>query len=422
MNRRDKVKLLAALALGIAPLTLWANGMRLVSQDAFASARGEAFVATADNPSAIYYNPAGITQLDGNELRAGIYGIYLDPSYRPPPGAQNAGNTYHLDYKLAAVPQFFYTHALKSLPLSLGMGIYSPYGLGVSWPQDTGFRAVATEGSLMYVRMNPVVALKLGPTFSIAGGVTVNYAKIELEQGLRAFEVPPNIFRFKGDGWSVGYNVGLRWQPHEKVSLGATFRSSTKITMDGQTEIEQQPVIRPQTLPAQADFEFPLGFAFGISYRPTPKWNLEFNADYTDWSSFGTTTIRQQGTTQFGVQQDILVALNWKPSWLYAFGVTRYFDNKWHVSAGYVFNENSIPDDYYTPLAADLDRHFFTIGVGRKGKRFDLDLAYQFGYGPARTVTGSTPSSQPAQFAGQTADGRYDFISHAVLLTVGMHF
>ena len=92
------------------------------------------------------------------------------------------------------------------------------------------------------------------------------------------------------------------------------------------------------------------------------------------------------------------------------------------VSAGYIYNENSVPDAYYNPLAADLDRHFFCLGAGHKGKRWDVDVTYQFGYGPSRTVSGSLPSSQPGFFAGQTADGTYGFISHAVFVTVGMHF
>ncbi len=53
---------------------------------------------------------------------------------------------------------------------------------------------------------------------------------------------------------------------------------------------------------------------------------------------------------------------------MYEFGVTRYFDSGWHVSAGYVFNENSVPNAYYSPLAADMDRHFFSLGAGRNGK------------------------------------------------------
>ena len=63
-----------------------ATGFDLPDQDAFAVARGMAFVATADNPSAIYYNPAGLTQLQGHNVRLGVYGISLEPSYESPDG------------------------------------------------------------------------------------------------------------------------------------------------------------------------------------------------------------------------------------------------------------------------------------------------------------------------------------------------
>jgi hypothetical protein len=174
---------------------------------------------------------------------------------------------------------------------------------------------------------------------------------------------------------------------------------------------------------AEADFNFPLTTVFGVSYRPTPKWNLEVDANYTGWNSFDSTAIQQSPPpVNNPFHQDIPVHLDWQASWMYEFGVTRYFDNGWHVSGGYVFNENSVPDKFYTPLAADMDRHFFSIGAGYNGKTFDFDLAYQFGYGPEHTVTGSTPSSTPGQFAGQTADGKYGFTSSALIVSVGMHF
>ncbi|MGD0743764.1 MAG: outer membrane protein transport protein [Verrucomicrobiota bacterium] len=420
MNRRKIVKLLTAAVLGGLPMLLSANGFRLASQDGLATARGEAFVATADNPSAIYYNPAGITQLAGNNLRSGVYGIYLNPSYRPPSGAPNGGNTYHIENNLAAVPQLFYTCTPENLPLSFGLGVYAPYGLGVSWPDGTGFRAVAMNGSLTYLRINPVVALKLTRNLSIGGGVMVDYGNMVLEQGMIADPLPPNFFRFKGDGWGVGYNLGLLWQPVDQISVGAAFRSSTTITLAGQTEAEKLSQLPLTYRSAQADFAFPLTAVLGISYRPTPKWNLEFDADYTDWSSLGTINIRQAPENL--VPDHPTLILNWQASWMYEFGVTRYFDNGWHASAGFVYNENSVPKAYYTPLVADLDRYFFSVGAGRNGKRFDFDIAYQFGYGPTHTVTGSTPSTIGGQIAGQTADGKYDFISHAVLVTVGLHF
>jgi len=406
---------------GVSALNASANGFRLADQDAFATARGEAFAATADNPSAIYYNPAGITQLEGNNLRAGIYGIYYDPSYSPP----NGGNSYHSSDNLGAAPQFFYAYTPKDFPLSFGLGVYAPFGGKSSWPQNTGFRSVALDGSLTYLTINPVVAYKVLPSLSLGAGLMVNYANMDLEQGLSRFYLPPNtnFFRFTGDGWSVGYNLGLLWQPHEKISFGASFRSSATVTLDGQTHYEQWPQIStPVYQSAHADFKFPLNAVVGISYRPTPKWNIEFDADYTDWSSFGSTTIHQAATT-YPVIQVIPLRLYWQASWIYEFGVTRYFDSGWHASAGFVYNENSVPNAYYTPIVADMDRYFFSVGTGFKGKRFNFDIAYQFGYGPTHTVTGSKPSSNVIQnTTDQTADGKYDFISHAVFVSLGWRF
>ena len=395
-----------------------ANGFLLPDQDAFATARGEAFVATADNPSAIYYNPAGITQLEGNDIRGGFYGIYLDPSYTP----TNHLHTFHSSDHLAAVPQLFYTYTPENLPVSFGLGVYAPFGGNMSWPQNTGFRSVAIDGSLTYVTINPVVAFKVLPSLSLGGGVMVNYANMNMEQGLSRFQLPlTNFFRFSGDGWSVGYNLGLLWQPHEKVSIGASFRSAATVTLDGQTKYERQPFISATNQSARADFKFPITAIVGISYRPTPKWNIEFDADYTDWSSFDKTTINQSSTSP-GIAQNIPMTLDWQPSWMYELGATRYFGNGWQASAGFVYNENSVPNARYTPLAADMDRYFFSAGTGYKGKHFNFDIAYQFGYGPTHTVTGSKPSSIPAVSTGQTANGDYDFISHAVSVSVGWRF
>ena len=107
---------------------------------------------------------------------------------------------------------------------------------------------------------------------------------------------------------------------------------------------------------------------------------------------------------------------------MYEFGVTRYFESGWNVSAGYCFSENSVPNSFYTPLAADMDRHFFSVGTGWKGRHLSFDVAYQFGYGPEHTVTGSTAPSQPGAIGGQNANGTYSFYSHAISVSAGWHF
>ncbi len=422
MNRQTILRFLVILISGVWAGKTFANGFSLPDQDAFATARGEAFVATADNPSAIYYNPAGITQLDGNNLRIGLNALDYNISYQPAAGAPNQGQTYNEQDNFVVIPRAFYTFSPTNLPLSFGLGVYSPFGGKTSWPQDTGFRAVALNGKLTYVTINPVIGWKILPSLSIAAGPMVNYVDLNMEQGLEAFAQPlVNYFRFTGSGWSVGYNFGARWQPMEKLSFGATFRSPAKVTLDGQTEFEDQPFIPNSQRSANMDFTFPLSVIGGISYRPTPKWNLEFDANYTDWSSFGSTTINQENPP-FPLHPNVPVTLNWQASWMYELGVTRYFDGDWQASAGIVYNQNSVPNAYYTPLAADMDRYFFSVGTGYKGKHLSFDVAYQLGYGPTHTVTGSQPSSTPGQIAGQTANGNYNFFSQAVSVSLGWHF
>ncbi len=427
MKKKYMICACAATVLDLAALPANATGFDLPDQDAFVIGRGMAFVATADNPAAIYYNPAGIVQLPGNNVRLGVYGLDIHSTYQPlPPGT----GTFDNQKDLHAIPQFYYTYKPETQPLGFGLGLYAPFGLSSEWPQDTGFRTVATEGSLTYYTINPVVAWQVVTNFSIALGLTADYAEVDLQRGLFWPAQPYDLFRFKGSGWNVGYNIGALWKPHEKVALGLSFRSQTSFDLDGHTEYYNQQAFPPgvppqfqipafptQNVNAQAGFNFPLKTIVGISYRPTPKWNIEFNADYTDWNQVGTVTVKQANGFPPLIPANVQLPLNWQSSWYYELGVTHYFGSGWSVSAGYIYNENSVPDANYNPLVADENRHFFSAGVGYKGSRFSVDLAYQFGYGPQRTVIGSGFSA-----SGQTADGRYDFISNALALSVGYYF
>ena len=136
------------------------------------------------------------------------------------PRQPKAARLITVPHNFAAVPQFFYTYTAKDAPLSFGLGVYAPFGGNMGWPQDTAFRAVATSGSLKYITINPVVAVKLLPSLSIGGGVMVNYGKIGMEQGLQSFPNTAQLFQFSRA--TVGAWVTMLvmlWQPHEKISI-----------------------------------------------------------------------------------------------------------------------------------------------------------------------------------------------------------
>ena len=196
------------------------------------------------------------------------------------------------------------------------------------------------------------------------------------------------------------------------IRLGASYRSQTTQNFRGHTE-GQGPI--PAFLAGQSSasirFPFPQHVVAGWSFRPSPVWNFEFDVDWTDWDRLDSITL-QRAAGNLPAQ-----AFNWRSSFFYEWGLTRYFDKGYALSAGYIYSENSVPDANFNPIVPDSDRHVFSVGVGRKGRQFRWDAAYQLAYGPSRTVNNSAPST-----AGELADGRYRFISHALTFSLGYTF
>jgi len=389
----------------IAPHAVQALGIRVPDQDPFAIARGNAYVATANNPSAIYYNPAGITQLSGHNLSLGANILSVSDKYTSPTGLE-----FDTESKVHVLPQLFYTFSPESIPVSFGIGLYSPFGLGVEWPDQTPFRQLALNGEITYGTINPVAAWKINENVSIGGGVMVNYGDTTLSRGLTPAGFPPagNNLDFHGDGWSVGFNLGIRWEITEQHSVGATYRSASKMNFSGTSVYS--PLVLP-TGPSSAEFQFPQNVTVGYSFRPTPKWNLEINIDWTDWSSLNTVVLDQTSPAP-----DVSLPFNWQSSWMFQFGGTRYLDNDWSVSAGYIFSQNSVPEGSFNPAIPDSDRHVFSVGVGKKFDRLSLDAAFQYGYGPARSVANGVSVGNSA------ANGDYVFNSFGLALSAGYRF
>ena len=379
-------------------------GIRIPDQDPFAIARGNAFVATADNPSAVYYNPAGITQLEGLNASAGVYAITLGSTFTAPGGAK-----FDTKDEFDGLPQVYGTYSLGNLPLTVGAGIYSPYGLGLEWPDSTGFSALAREGRITYLTFNPVIAWKILPTLSIAAGPTLNYSEAKLSRAPAPFV---GEFKFKGDDTDVGFNLGLLWQPDPKLSFGASYRSPTTLDYSGHTNLViTAPFGLSNSGSAKASFHFPRNVIGGLSYRPTTNWNFEVDVDWTDWDSLNTVYLKSSSGT---VAQPL--PFNWRSSFLYEVGVTRYLGDGFQVSGGYIYSESSVPEWSFNPAVPDSDRHIFSLGVGKRYKKFHCDAAYQFAWGPSRNI------SNPSTAYNAAANGSYEFFSHAITVSLGYTF
>lgn len=402
MFRLRHTRSLGTLLLScITTLGVFGSGTRVGFKDAFATARGNAFVATADNPSTIYYNPAGLTQLEGTQISANYYHVTADSDFTGTSGQAS------LVRDAAEIPAIYLTYKSSGAPLAYGIGLYAPFGLSTQWPANSPLRTFALTNEETYRTINFSVAWQASPQLSLGASLTHNRVTVDLNRALGVFG-PTDLFRFEGRDNAPGCNLGLLWKPNDRHAFGLSYSHHTKFNLRGTSSTI--PLVPSE--PASAGFDFPETIIAGWSYRPVPEWNLEVNVDWTNWNRFNTATVVKQSG-------NAVLPFHWEPGLFYELGATRYFGKNWHASAGYCFTENSTPDLTYTPAVPDSDKTFWSLGAGYRSNdnRFSIDLAWQYGDGGKRRVTGSAPD-----LLGSTADGVYDNSLSAFSLSVGLKF
>jgi len=249
--------------------------------------------------------------------------------------------------------------------------------------------------------VNPVVAWKVCDQLSLAAGPTINYAKVVLRQGI----TPTSEFKFKGDDTDFGFTCGLLWQPLKKWSFGAKYHSATTMNFEGTASASGS---ISGASHSTASVPFAQFAAAGVSFRPNEKWNIEADVDWSDWHSLTTVTFNN---TPLG---NIPYPFNWKSSFLYELGVTRYLEKGYFVSAGYFFSQNSTSERDFTPTVPDTNLHVGSVGFGHKGVRWAWTLAGQIITGPDRVISQDT--------AFPAANGRYHWMNGSLDFSIRYHF
>ena len=239
-------KVLAILVvLMFAATSAMAAGFRLPEQGAKAMGMGMAFVAQADDPSAIYFNPAGIVQLEGQNVMIG--GTYIRQN-----GAKFTGTTpltlntgtglFDIQSETQkdldnVIPNAYWTRK-HSKNLAYGVGIFTPFGLGQEYKnrQTSIFRNQVTKVEILTVVVNPTVAWRFNDVIAVGVGFDFMYGKAKLNQaGVVRLGAAPldqvNIFQLdlEGDGTAYGFNFGFLVTPSENWKFGAAFRSAWAI-------------------------------------------------------------------------------------------------------------------------------------------------------------------------------------------------
>ncbi len=403
MKKKFTAACLMAAVMGTATMSFGA-GFKVSEQSAKATGMANAFAAQADDPSALAYNPAGIAFQKGTQVQVGSNTILV-------PQTQFDGTTrlspttpvsVQANRDIFLSPTFYATTSMESLPLSFGLGINAFYPLAKRWDADSPFRDSIQSISIKPINFQPTVAYRFDDLkLAVAAGADITYAQVSLQKML--FAVPGvlaselGVLGADATATGFGYNLGLQWKPCSTVSLGAAYRSQIKLNLKGQanylaTTATGQGAVglvpggsaKAANTSASTDVTLPDTITMGVAWKPIDKLTLEFDAERTGWSSYGSLTLNF-GTplTAFNNKPD---PKNWSDVWAYRLGAQYALTPNVDLRAGYAYDTNPAPDDTVSPELPDSDRHNVTFGTGFHNAMGSIDLAYMWIHWADRTV------------------------------------
>ena len=400
---------LAAPALGLGEAR--AEGFSITQWSARGMSLGNGMVGRADDPSAVAYNPAGITQLPGTQLMLGS--VIERPTSRisgewttknPLTGvSSSAYSSTSIEQKTWVIPHFYVTHQITDSAW-LGVGVFSRAGLGNGYPDSWPGSSALVNVRLQTLTVNPNIAFKVTDRLSLALGVEVTGADMELNAHTRVVPLVDSHGTLKGRGYALSGNLALHYLINDQWRVGFTYRSRMDLKVTGTNRWSKQishlqaggfsPM---QDSSLHGTIHLPDHFALGVNYRPNDQWSFEAGATYFVWSAYKRLDIHLEAPVNGLLTEG---AKQWHDYW--GFNISaEYKPLDWlALRLGYTYETSPLNEGYADFIAPTNGRQYFTGGVGFLWDQWALDLGYA--YIKVRDVTYRNTKATPYVFNGRS--------------------
>ncbi len=363
------------VALFMGAASGWAGGFKIQDQSTRAMGMIDAFIAGADDASAVYYNPAGLTRLAGPQLIGNLYLARGQIHYDGVGGSDSSVG------RLYALPSVYFGMPLDAAgDWVAGFGAYYPFGLGTRWRSRSPVAFYSTVAEISLLNLNPSLAYRVTDRLSL--GVGVDYYLSSLVTRRLDMATGGEVeLAGRGDGW--GYNLGLQYQCSDRVTLGLTYRSQVVVDHRGDASFDGLGL----KLDAESDLDYPAMLGAGICWQATPKLRVEFATEWVQWSTRDRQAIHFEVPPGWPLPAVLEQPVNWRDSWVFMLGAEYWLSERWALRCGYGFNQTPVPSSIAEPSLPAGDTHAVSLGVGcQLSKALSVDLATVLAYSEKNTL------------------------------------
>ena len=425
------VMLLAGMSFGA--------GFQIPEQGAVSVGMGMGGIGKADDLSAVYQNPAGLTQSKGTQIFANIAGISPKANYTRTGFAS-------VDSKddLIPVPGFVISSDFgKWENLVLALGVNAQFGLRSEYDPLGPQRYISTNISLTTIYAGPYAAWQVSPNFSIGGGIQYVHASAEIGQKanyggilyMMAAQQNPamadpswnenptldgKVDITDGTDQTVAGNIGLLWKASEALKIGLTWRSGVELDLEADVKLIVPEMVTQMSggfiqslnTTGKTTLSLPQIIGAGVAFKATDNLELIADVNWNNWSVYENIDFDFKDDTAYFPDSEN--PREWEDTWTFRLGGEYMLKERIALRAGYLFDQSPIPDKSIGPELPTNDRHGLTAGFGYTWDKVALDLAYSHLFIKDRSTTESIRNPAPT--------GEYESSADIFVASVGFKF
>ena len=348
-------------------------------------------------PGAVFFNPGGVSFLDGQySFSAGLSPIVSSVAFRYEEPSLYEATTDNP----VSLPFAVYGSGKINERLSLGLGVYTPYGSSTVWGDDWRGRHVIQDISLMAIYVQPTLSYKITESLGIGVGFIYAYGDVELNKGfpLRDAQGNEGQININGTTSNFGFNAGLYFEPSERFSMGATYRSEIMMEVEGGDATFNVPQSLQTSFPPEnkfdADLPLPASVNFGAAYQASEKLLLALDVNYVFWSSYESLDFDFENNTES--LEDLSQPKNYDDGAIYRIGAEYEASSMWTYRAGFYYDSPVADDEYYAPETPDAVKLGYTAGLSfSPNQNLSVDASFLYVQGLERDV-----NYKPENFGG----------------------
>lgn len=357
-------------------MTVFAGGYQVRLQGNKQNGMGLVGTSLNMGSSSIFYNPGALSLMkDRLHFELGASGIMSNIDFQLAGTNQN----YQTDNPMST-PFYAYGAGKINDMITVGVGVYTPYGSTSKWDDDWAGKLLIQNIALKAIFIQPTISFNLGEKFGIGAGFIMAIGDVEINKALNfssAAYIGDGQANLKGSTTSYGFNVGAFYKATEKLSIGVDYRSKITMKVDGGDATFTAPAAIQSIIPASdkfsAELPLPANLDISIAYQATEKLLLAFELDWVMWGTYKSLDFTFDNSPAL----NSVNPREYKDTYIPRIGAQYNLNDKLQLRAGMYYDQSPTSDDYFTPETVSLNAFAYTLGVSYlPTEKLSVDLSF----------------------------------------------